>query len=36
MSNIEIINQEILRLKQLGKKVKDISDGNHIFADLYL
>ncbi|MBQ8219196.1 MAG: hypothetical protein IJZ79_05530 [Bacilli bacterium] len=36
MSNIKIINQEILRLKQLGEKVKDISDGNHTFADLYL
>lgn len=36
MSNIKIINQEILRLKQLGEKVKDISDGNHTFSDLYL
>ena len=36
MSNIEIINQEILKLKAMGEKVKDISDGNHTFADLYL
>lgn len=36
MTNIENINKEILRLKQLGEKVKDISDGNHTFADLHL
>ena len=36
MSNIEDINKEILNLKQFGEKVKNISDGNHTFADLYL
>lgn len=35
MSNIDKINDEILSLKKLGVSVKNISDGNHTFADLY-
>ena len=36
MSNIDKINAEISSLKEFGVSVKDISDGNHTFADLYL
>ena len=35
MSNIDSINNEILNLKKSGTSVKNISDGNHTFADLY-
>ena len=35
MSNIDNINNEILELKKSGISVKNISDGNHTFADLY-
>ena len=35
MSNIDNINSEILKLKNSGTSVKNISDGNHTFADLY-
>ena len=35
MSNIDNINNEILNLKKSGTSVKNISDGNHTFADLY-
>jgi hypothetical protein len=35
MSSIDSINNEILNLRKSGTSVKNISDGNHTFADLY-
>ena len=36
MDNIDQINNRILELKHSGVSVKNISDGNHTFSDLYL